>query len=205
VIPEKPEKNVGLGLKLPLYLSGRMSVGWWAMLIMMLAVLTAFVSLVFAYFFYWTIHEDFPPRDARGPGVLWPCAAGVLLLGAWGATLLARRWNRADKAGGFYAALSGACLLALGGGAAILAGPWLTGMDPTSHVYPAIVWLLGIWTALHAVAGVIMHLYCLARRGAGRMTARHDIDIQNTALFWHFVAITAAITVGVIAGFPLVK
>jgi cytochrome c oxidase subunit I+III len=205
VIPEKREKNVGLGLTLPLYLSGPVSVGWWAMLIMMLAVLTAFVSLVFAYFFYWTIHDDFPPADARGPGVFWPCVSAALLLGAWGATLLARRWNRAGKAGAFYAALGTACVLGLAGGAAILAGPWYTGMDPTSHVYPAIVWMLAIWTTLHAVTGAIMHLYCLARRAAGRMTAEHDIDICNTALFWHFVAITAVITVAVIAGFPLAK
>jgi cytochrome c oxidase subunit I+III len=205
VIPEKREKFVGLGLSLPLYMSGPKSVGWWAVLIMMLAVLTAFMSLVFAYFFYWTIHEDFPPANARGPGVFWPCVAGGLLLGAWGATLLARRLNRADKAGGFYLALLTGCGLALAGGAAILAGPWFTGMDPTTHVYPAIVWLLAIWTTLHAVTGVIMQAYCLARRLGGKMTAEHDIDIGNTALFWHFVAITAFITVAVIAGFPLLK
>lgn len=205
LIPEKPEKDVGLGLKLPLYRSGPESVGWWAMLITMLAVLTAFVSLVFAYFFYWTIHEDFPPSGAAGPGGFWPVVAGGLLLGAWASTLLARWGNRADKPGLFYTALAAAVALAMGGGAAILAGPWFTGMDPASHVYPAIVWLLAIWTALHALTGVIMHFYCLARRLAGRMTARHDIDICNVALFWHFVAVTAVITVAVIAGFPLVK
>lgn len=205
VIPEKREKFVGLGLTLPLYRSGPKSVGWWAMLIMMLAVITAFISLVFAYFFYWTIHDDFPPPDARGPGVFWPCVALALLLGAWGATWLAKRWNRADKQGAFYLGIISAIGLALAGGAAILAGPWFTGMDPTTHVYPAIVWLLAIWTTLHAVTGVIMHTYCLARRMAGKMTAEHDIDISNTMLFWHFVAITAFITVAVIAGFPLVK
>jgi cytochrome c oxidase subunit I+III len=50
-----------------------------------------------------------------------------------------------------------------------------------------------------------MVVYTLARRIAGRMTAAHDIDIQNVTLFWHFVALTTGITVGVIAGFPLVK
>jgi cytochrome c oxidase subunit I+III len=49
-----------------------------------------------------------------------------------------------------------------------------------------------------------MQLYCAARRVAGRMTARHDIDIANVALFWHFVLLTASVTVLVIAGFPLV-
>ncbi|HEU4520739.1 MAG TPA: cytochrome c oxidase subunit I [Thermoanaerobaculia bacterium] len=205
VIPEKEQKNAGLGVTLPLYASGPKSVGWWAVLITMLAISTAFVCLIFAYFFYWTIHEDFPPASSNGPGVLWPVAALALLLGSWTTTMLARRWNHADRAGAFYAASGSAIVLAFAGIAAILAGPWVTKLDPTSHVYPAIVWLLAIWTALHAVVGVIMLVYCVARRLAGRMTARYDIDIQNTGLFWHFVAITATITVLVIAGFPVVK
>ncbi len=205
VVPEKPEKNVGLGLTLPLYNSGRTSVGWWAMFITMLAVLTAFVSLVFAYFFYWTVHEDFPPENAKGPGVFWPMVGLGLLLGAWLFTLLARRWNSADRAGLFYGGLGLAWGLALAGGAAMLAGPWFTGLDPTRHVYDAIVWLLAIWTALHAATGALMQAYCFARRVAGKMTARYDIDIHNVALFWHFVAVTAVITVATIAGFPLVK
>ena len=49
-----------------------------------------------------------------------------------------------------------------------------------------------------------MQLYCVARRLAGRMTARYDIDITNVALYWHFTAITVVVTVAVIAGFPLV-
>jgi cytochrome c oxidase subunit I+III len=76
-------------------------------------------------------------------------------------------------------------------------------MDPQQHVYSATVWLLVIWTVGHAVAGIIMQLYCVARRAAGRMTGRYDIDIHNVALYWHFVAITVAITVAVVAGFPL--
>ena len=88
--------------------------------------------------------------------------------------------------------------------APLLAGPWLSGLDPTSHVYPAIVWILVAWTVLHILVGVIMQAYCLARRLAGRMTARYDTDMANVALYWHFCALTIGITVAVIAGFPLV-
>ena len=205
VIPEKTEKDVGLGLKLPLYASGPASVGWWAMFITMLADFTAFMSLIFGYFFYWTIHEDFPPDAAGGPGALWPCVAAGLLLGAWALTVLSRSWNRRDQAGAFYVGLLAAGALTAAGGASLLAGPWLTGLDPKSHVYPATVWVIVIWTALHLTIGLIMHCYCLARRLAGRMTAYHDIDITNVVLYWHFVAITVLITVAVIAGFPLAK
>jgi cytochrome c oxidase subunit I+III len=202
--PEKEEKDVGLGLSLPIYVSGSRSIGWWAMFMMMLADVTAFLALVFGYFFFWTIHEDFPPETSPGPGVLWPVTGGALVLGAWLLTLVARRSNTRDHASGFHAALAGAVCLAAAGGAALLAGPRVTGLDPTSHVYPATVWLLVIWTAFHVAVGILMQLYCLARRIAGRMTARRDIDMHNVVLYWHFTALTAAVTVLVVAGFPAV-
>ena len=77
---EKEEKDVGLGLKLPLYLSGRDSVGWWAMLITMLGVFSAFVALVFGYFFYWTLDDRFL-RDAAASRLGgWPLAGGAMVL-----------------------------------------------------------------------------------------------------------------------------
>jgi cytochrome c oxidase subunit I+III len=103
----------------------------------------------------------------------------------------------------FYAALAAAMLLAAGGASALIAGPWLTGLDPERHVYGAIVWVLVIWCAAHAGIGIVMHGYCAARRLAGRMTAQHDQDIINVALYWHFVAFKVFVTVAVIAGFPL--
>jgi cytochrome c oxidase subunit I+III len=201
--PEKEAKDAGLGLTLPLYVSGPNSVGYWAVFITMLADLTAFASIVFGYFFFWTIHEDFVDERGR-PGLLWPGIAAALLFGAWAATALARRMNRRDHALGFYVALSSAMGLGAAGAAALLAGPILSGLDPTRHVYPATVWLLVLWTALHVAIGIIMQLYCLASRFAGRMTAQHDIDITNVELYWHFALLTSLITVLVIAGFPLV-
>jgi cytochrome c oxidase subunit I+III len=47
-----------------------------------------------------------------------------------------------------------------------------------------------------------MHVYCMARRLAGRLSADHDIDIACVTLYWHFTAFTVAATVAVIAGFP---
>lgn len=204
IIPEKEGKDIGLGLRLPLYTSGSASVGWWAMFITMLGDMTAFAALVFGYFFYWTSHADFPPDPSPGPGVFWPGLSGVLLLGAWGLTRLARGWNQRNHAVVFYVGLLSAVVLAVGGSGALLTGPWISGLDPASHVYPATVWVLVLWTVVHIAAGVIMQLYCMARRMAGRMTARYDIDIANVALYWHFCALTVGITIAVIAGFPLV-
>ena len=203
--PEAEAKDVGVGLRLPLYVSGPASVGWWAMFITMIADLTAFASLVFAYFFYWTIHPDFPPPAPAGPGQFWPLLAAGIALGAWVAMLLARSRNSAGSTAGLRLWLVTATALAVAGAAALVWGPWTTGLDPTAHAYPATVWVLCGWAAVHLLVGVIMQVYCLARSAAGALTPRHDIDIRNTVLYWHFAALTVAVTVAVVALFPLVR
>lgn len=201
VIPEKPEKNVGLGLTIPLYRSGADSVGWWGMMITMLGDMTAFVSLVFGYFFYWSIHEDFPPRDQPHPDFVVSLVALALALCAWACTSLARRSNRNEQVLLFHLALAAGVAAALSASVALVMAA--RELDPTKHVYPAIVWTLVGWTVTHLLLGVVMQLYCIARRAAGRMNGRYDIDICNTRLYWHFVALTALVTVGVVAGFPV--
>jgi cytochrome c oxidase subunit I+III len=203
-VPEKPDKDVGLGLRLPLYASGSTAVGWWGMFITMLADQTAFVCLIFGYFFFWTIHPDFPPEAGGNTNLLWPGTAAGLALVAWLLVLRARRQNRRDAVLSFSLALAGAFVAAIGSGAALVAYPWIAGLDPEANVYPAIVWVLAIWAAVHALLGAIMLGYCLARRTAGRMTAQYDVDMTTTTLYWHFCVLTLVLTVAVIAGFPLV-
>lgn len=203
-VPEKETKHVGLGLDLPIYVSGPAAVGWWAMFITMLADITAFVSLVFGYFFYWTIHQDFPPETSPNPNGTYLLTGGLLLLLAYGLTLSARYFNRTDKAFLFYAVLVLASVLTALGTVVLVAGPYGSGLDPTRHAYEAIVWLLVGWTAVHAAVGILMQLYCLARRIGGKTTPVCDADIVNVVLYWHFLALTVLLTVCVVAGFPQV-
>jgi cytochrome c oxidase subunit I+III len=200
-IPKEEMRDVGLGETLPLYTSGPQSVGWWAMFITMAGDGTAYASLMFGYFFYWTIHEDFTAGHA-GPGLLWPLLTAGLFTLAWAAMLFARWVNESDRHGLTRLALALAILLTLAACCAGLAGPYLTGMDPTVHVYPAIVWVVALWTVVHGGVGIIMQLYCLARSFAGRMSARHDMDLRNVVLYWHFLVITAITSFGVLGLFP---
>jgi heme/copper-type cytochrome/quinol oxidase subunit 3 len=202
-IPEKDEKDIGRGVSLPLYASGVQSVGWWAMFITMTGDGTAFASLVFGYFFFWTIHEDFPPPGVDGPGWAWPLAAAVVTLGAWGFTLMARMANARESVVLARVLLVLGIVAGLAAAAALLAGPWSTDLDPTSHAYSAIIWALAVWIALHLGVGVIMQAYCIARSWFGKMTPRCDADLWNVTLYWHFTAITVLATVALIAGFPL--
>jgi cytochrome c oxidase subunit I+III len=198
-IPEKPEKPIGHGMHMPLYLSGPAAPGWWAMFITMMADATAFSGLVFGYYFYWTIHPDFG-AGFDGPGVAAPLVALALSLGGWAATLVAREVHargRVTIARGLLVTGAGLAIASLFAGLRCL-----DGLDPKANVYPAIVWVLTIWTVVHAAIGAIMQLYTLARSLAGRMTPTHDADLRNITVYHHFLALTALVTYLTIGLFP---
>ncbi|MTH64853.1 cytochrome c oxidase subunit I [Paracoccus shanxieyensis] len=198
--PEKQMKDVGLGLSLPTYASGPESVGWWAMWITMLGDSTAFASIVFGFFFYWTSRADFLPPDAlhADTGLL---ALAVAALGlAWGLTYAARFLNRAGRIRACRAALVAAPLLAAAGGAALVAS--VMGLSPSSHVYPAVVCALVIWTVAHIAVGVLMQLYCLAGSVFGKIDPDHDADLWNVTLYWHFHVLTVLVTAAIIGLAP---
>ena len=205
VMPEKAAKPAGRGMVLPLYSSGPASPGWWAMFITMTADATAFASLIFGYFFFWTVHADFPPPPAPGldgPGLYWPMVAVALVLAGWVLTIVARETNARGRTTVACSALALGAVATGAGGLAGMAGPWFTGLDPQLNVYPAIVWVLVIWIAAHAGLGVIMQLYALARSIAGRMTPAHDGDVRNVTVYHHFLALSALVTFVVIGFFP---
>ncbi|MEC7793465.1 MAG: cytochrome c oxidase subunit I [Pseudomonadota bacterium] len=189
--PEADAKDVGLGLTLPTFAAGPSSVGWWAMWITMLGDATAFASLVFGFFFYWTAQPDFPPDGALHalPGLVALAAAGFAA--GWGLTVGARHLNRGGAVQAARLCL-GLASLAVAGGATALIGA-VTPLDPEAHVYPATLWALAIWIAVHVGAGVIMLLYCLAGSIFGKLTPRYDADIWNVTLYWHFVTISALV------------
>jgi cytochrome c oxidase subunit I+III len=132
----------------------------------------------------------------------WPLTAAGLFTLAWLAMLLARRVNASNKPVLTRLALLFSLLLTLAASCAGLVGPYFARMDPTAHVYPAIVWIVALWTVVHGCVGVIMQIYCLARSLAGHMDVRHDMDLCNVVLYWHFLVITAITSFGILGLFP---
>ncbi|MDQ8186559.1 cytochrome c oxidase subunit I [Pelagicoccus sp. SDUM812002] len=201
-IPEKPDKRIKGEQRAPLYLSGSKSVGWWAMFITMLGDFTAFASLIFAYFFYWTASEEFISQAMSREMItlfIASCCCGLL---AWLSTLLARKLNKWETSVLYFVAIAFSAICSLSGATLIVIALRNSGFDPTADVYPAIVWVISLWMGLHLALGGVMQLYCLARKAAKRMTGEYDIDIQNVSLYWHFAALTTAITILTLCGFP---
>ncbi|HYE88101.1 MAG TPA: hypothetical protein VEA16_17180, partial [Vicinamibacterales bacterium] len=144
---------------------------------------------------------DFIPSSA-GDGGLMAALALAATVAAWLATMAARRCNRAGRAGAFYAGALLAIVAAAAGVAGLLLHPYWAGLNPRATVYASVIWLLAIWASVQAAIGMVMLLYCVARRLAGRMTAKYDMDIVNVELYWHFTAATILIALGITAGIP---
>ena len=141
------------------------------------------------------------------PPTIW--AVHFLFCYLWVAVTCAKSPTPATALDGFPLATLIATVVALLGIVATLsslfaglAGPWVSGMDPELHVYPAIVWTLAIWTTAHSGIGAICQLYTLARSIAGRMTPRHDADVRNITVYHHFLALTGIVTFCTIGLFP---
>nr|WP_238371210.1 cytochrome c oxidase subunit I [Heliomarina baculiformis] len=198
--PEADSKDVGLGLRLPTYASGPASAGWWAMWITMLGDATAFASVIFGFFFYWTARPDFPPDGAAHAEPLLVAIAAGAMAASWALTLWARGANRRGAVSLARGALVAAPLLAGVGGIGLIGSVWT--LEPTSHVYPAILWALAIWVVVHTGVGVIMQVYCLAGSIFGKMTPRYDADIWNVSLFWHFHVLSAVVACAVMGFAP---
>ncbi|MBB3712596.1 cytochrome c oxidase subunit 1/cytochrome c oxidase subunit I+III [Limimaricola variabilis] len=198
--PEKDMKDVGLGLSLPTYAAGPQAVGWWAVWITMLGDATAFASLVFGVFFYWTSNTAFPPPGAEHASGYLVALATAAFAAAWALTRGARGLNRAGRVGLARGALALAPLMTLAGmGGFILS---VLDLDPTSHVYPAMMWALMVWIVAHGLVGTIMQGYCLAGSLFGKLTPRYDADLWNVTLFWHFLGLTALVTGAMIGLVP---
>ncbi|MGJ3629244.1 hypothetical protein AB5I41_24635 [Sphingomonas sp. MMS24-JH45] len=97
--------------------------------------------------------------------------------------------------------LGAGAVLTLGTLGAGIAGPWLSGLAPRLHVYPAIVWTLTMDRGAFGRRRDLQ-LYALARSLAGRMTPRHDADVRNVTVYHHFLAVTAIVAYGTIGLFP---
>lgn len=201
-IPEAPTKDAGRGITLPLHASGPSSIGWWAVFITMTGSSTAFASLVFAYFYYWTIHPVWPPAGTPVMSAFWPGIAAVAALAHWASMFAARRATDRSRPGLARLAMVVAAATALLSASALMLGPWSAGLDPKSHAYPATIWVLAGWSAAHLLLGMVAALYCLARSLAGRISAEFDGDLWNATLFAHFTVPTVLVTLAVMRLFP---
>jgi cytochrome c oxidase subunit I+III len=201
-VPREPA-DAGRGLALPLYRNGRESLGWWGIMVLLIADAAIVASFIFAYLFLWTARPmAWPPDGSDTPGLLGPFLILTALVGASVLFEAAERYNRrGDRLA------TSLCLVACAIASVLVLGldwRWLQdlGIDPTRHGYGATVWTLLGYSGLHVALGAGMALWCLARVALGMIDAWRSLTLRLCLLWWRFTAWAMVLVVGIVTGFP---
>jgi cytochrome c oxidase subunit I+III len=181
-----PPVDIGDGIRLPVYASGPASTSWWAMVVLMLVDATVFASLVFSFFYLWTVNDAWPPAGITLPAGQWPIVSGLAWLLSSALMVGAGRALEPRRRAMLTAALAGATVLMLAAFSADLRAWWQAGLRPSEHAYAAVVCAVLAWQGLHAAVLLVMGGYTLARSWCGLLDATRRVTFDNTRLFWHY-------------------
>ncbi|HET9693137.1 MAG TPA: cbb3-type cytochrome c oxidase subunit I, partial [Steroidobacteraceae bacterium] len=197
--PLEGEFDIGAGLRLPAYMTGSQSHAWWAVVVLLLVQGSVYASIVFGYFYLWTVTPGaWPPRPFELPDL----SSSALAAAGWSAAILAlvvagRLLMRGH---------AGRLAVALGVGLALLTSAFLFDLRAVqqvhiaaeAHAYGAAVYALLAWQGLHVVLVWIMTAYVLARLRAGLIGPRHRVTFDSLRLVWHYTAVQGLFTIAVL-------
>jgi cytochrome c oxidase subunit I+III len=182
--------DVGGGIRLQVNMAGPGSHSWWAMIVLMLVDGTVYASLLFSFFYLWTVTAGtWPPAGFTLPAGVWPLIAGLGWLASsalieWARTLLANGVSRTAIT--IVIAASVVVMVAAIGADAY--GQWQSGARPQAHAYGAVVYAALAYQAFHVAVLLLMSAYTLARLWAGLLNEQRRATFENTRIFWHYMA-----------------
>ena len=197
-LPEKPSKDAGKGLHLPIDIGDRTSAGWAGAIIFLLVDASIFASLVYSYFYLWTVAEVWPPAGYRLVADAPALIGGLLVLASLPAAVVAHHGANAGQPRlaliglGSTVALLAAMLAA--GSLAYLAFPFAI----QSHAYAAVVSSLAICLALHALLAIGAAGFAIARTLAVGMTRERSLAVRVAALLTFYTVLQGVIVYAVI-------
>jgi cytochrome c oxidase subunit I+III len=200
--PLRKRFDIGGGIKLPAEMTGPSSHSWWATVTFLLVAGSLFASLVFAYFFIWTVNpEGWPPKGAEQPSLLAPALAALLYIAGSGLVALARRSLGSRRR--VPIALAAAIVLLVAGFAMHLFGPFGDGLRPADSGYAALNYAFVALQGQYVFALVVMGLFTVARALAGKVDGVRRQTYDNTMLLWHYSTAQALAGLAVTTLFPL--
>nr|WP_313428516.1 cbb3-type cytochrome c oxidase subunit I [Brevundimonas diminuta] len=194
--------DIGAGVRVPNYVSGPASHGWWAMVIVLMVGGMVCLLAGFSYVFLWSRRPDLwqaPPETAS-----MMLHLGGLALGGLCAAAAPRVLRRTGKGAETLATVL-LVISAIGAATAIgleLQAWWTAGLKPDVTSQGAAVFALLGWSATFAGIGMLMGLYILLRRAFRRLSAERPSTIDLIGLFMTYTAVQAVIVVLLIRLFP---
>ncbi len=192
--PVKEEAvDVGAGIRLPTYVTGPGSHGWWAMMILLVVVGMIFVMALFSFLYLYGVQPAFWVRPASP---IWLCAilpayataAGLALLARY---MLAREATRLWTPGVLFLGAA----LALAAGISIDMWRWVaSGLRPDDSGQGATVYALLSLETLLALIALLMAGYISARNSRGMIVRPRNNSLDLCVLWVVYAAAQGAIT-----------
>jgi cytochrome c oxidase subunit I+III len=197
--PLTGEFDIGAGLRLPAYMTGSQSHAWWAVVVLLLVQGSVFASLVFGYYFLWTVTPGaWPPPPFEVPRGSTAALAAVGWVAASAALIGADRALARDHGHRVTLALCAGLGLLTAAFAFDLRAVQQVNIDAAAHAYGAAVHALLAWQGLHVVLVWIMTGYVLARQAAGLLGRRHRVTFDTLRLVWLYTAAQGIVTLAVL-------
>ncbi|MFZ5783471.1 MAG: cytochrome c oxidase subunit I [Pseudomonadota bacterium] len=205
--PAKGHVDVGGGLRLPTYMTGSQSHGWWAMAVLMLVAGSLYFSYLFSYLYLWTVSPQVWPPEASTslPDLARPLLSASLCVLAVVAFRAADLWlpvpgTRASLPSTLSVLVACAALVA-----AVtleIMGHWQSGLRPDATAYGAMVFLAGLLAAQVVAAVVLMGLFTAVRLVVGRTDRQRRNCFDHTALLGYYAAAQTVVGLALVHGFP---
>jgi cytochrome c oxidase subunit I+III len=195
--------DIGHGQRLPFHYTQRESPGWWGTLITLMADATLFFSLVFAYFFLWTVSPAWPPEGYRNVSLLWPSVGLAALVASSAAVRWGESGNRDGNAGrlrfGFLLAIALALCFVLAQAMAL----HQSDISATAHAYGALVHAVSVFEFVHVAIAVLAAGFVVLRSRSGSVSSSRPVSVGVASLFWHYTVLQWLVSYAVIHAFPL--
>ncbi len=200
--------DVGGGYRLPVYVTGPIGHGWWAMVILMLVAGSLFLAYLFSYLYLWTVSpEVWPASLAQLPELTWASVSLTALFTCAVLFLLAKKslappGERRRAITPFLILLAAVALIV----AVVCEGwsQWQLGLRPTESSYAAMVYMSCVLNGQLAFAVAIMALFVIARHYTGKLDAVRFASLENTCLLAWYTVAQALVGMALIHGFPRV-
>ncbi|QCF26875.1 cytochrome c oxidase subunit I [Hydrocarboniclastica marina] len=197
-LPEKPTKEVGYGLHLPLAPGDNRAAVWFGTNVFLLVDLSVFLSLIYSFFYLWTSASTWPPvgyEPQAGPDM---ALSLVLTL----VSLVTAVMARAGAAASSRVITLGGLVLSIAVNGALLFTLFHAGLaldfDLRSNAYGALIMAFGIYFGLHILVPTGCALFACVRVLVSGVRPDQSLSTRITALFTYymvFVGLVVAATI----------
>jgi cytochrome c oxidase subunit I+III len=197
--------DIGGGIKVPVYVTGSRSHGWWAMVVLILVGGALYLSYIFSYLYLWLMSpEVWQPVAASLPSIAWPAGSVALLLVSLAVLGVVRRLLPAPGKHGPAAAvlLVLGALLLLAAPLSDLNGLWQSGLRPRRDSHGALIYLGTVLNLQVIAAVVVMAGFGAAKLLVGKLDRERRVTIEITNLLALYAAGQQAFTLLLVHGFP---